>query len=104
MTQAERLLKFKSLNANDFFANKSIEVFHGEKQIRKRTSYMFWRPIVEEINANNTNTNTRNNILKNMWNQMDKRSFFGSFTQANYDLESLALCTKDCDNGDWREK
>jgi hypothetical protein len=104
MTQAERLLKFKSLNANDFFANKGVKVFHAEKQIRKRTSYMFWRPIVEEINANNSNTNMRNNILKNMWNQMDKRCFFGSFTQANYYLESLALCTKDCDNGHWREK
>ena len=104
MTEAERLLKFKSLTANDFFANKGVKVFHAEKQIRKRTSYMFWRPIVEQINQHNTNTNTRNKILQNMWNQMDNRSFFGSYTQANYDLESLALCTKDCDNGHWREK
>ena len=75
MTQAERLLKFKSLNANDFFANKGVKVFHDEKQIRKRTSCMFWQPIVKEINANNSNTNIRNNILKNMWDQMDKRCF-----------------------------
>ena len=104
MTQAERLLKFKCLNANDFFANKGVKVFHGEKQIRKRVSYMFWKPIVEQINQHNNNTNTRNNILKNMWNQMDGRGLFSSHTQANYDLESLALCTKDCDNGHWREE
>jgi len=35
---------------------------------------------------------------------MDSRHFFGSFTQANYDLESLALCTKDCDNRYRREE
>lgn len=103
MTQAERLLKFKCLNANDFFANKGIKVFHSEKQIRKRKSYTFWQPIVEQI-GNKFSPNKRNKMLQNMWNQMDKRCFFGSFTQANYDLESLALCTKDCDNGHWREK
>jgi len=103
MTQAERLLKFKCLNVNDFFANKGIKVFHSEKQIRKRTSYTFWQPIVQEI-GNKFPTNKRNEMLQKMWNQMDKRCFFGSFTQANYDLESLALCTKDCDNGHWREK
>ena len=103
MTQAERLLKFKCLNVNDFFANKGVKVFHSEKQIRKRTSYTFWQPIVEQI-ANKFPPNKRNEILQKMWDQMDKRSFFGSYTQANYDLESLALCTKDCDNGHWREK
>ena len=103
MTQAERLLKFKCLNVNDFFANKGVKVFHSEKQIRKRTSYTFWQPIVEQI-GNKFPPNKRNEILQKMWNQMDSRHFFGSFTQANYDLESLALCTKDCDNGHWREK
>lgn len=103
MTQSERLLKFKCLNANDFFANKGVKVFHTEKQIRKRISYTFWKPIVEQI-ANKFSINKRNEMLQKMWNQMDDRHFFGSFTQANYDLESLALCTKDCDNGHWREK
>jgi len=103
MTQAERLRKFKCLNVNDFFANKGVKVFHSEKQIRKRTSYTFWQPIVEQI-GNKFPPNKRNEILQKMWNQMDSRHFFGSFTQANYDLESLALCTKDCDNGHWREK
>lgn len=103
MTQNERLLKFKCLNVNDFFANKGVKVFHSEKQIRKRTSYMFWKPIVEKV-SNKFSPNKRNEILQKMWNQMDSRCFFGSFTQANYDLESLALCTKDCDNGHWREK
>lgn len=103
MTQVERLRKFKCLNVNDFFANKGVKVFHTEKQIRKRTSYTFWKPIVEQI-ANKFPPNKRNEMLQKMWNQMDERCFFGSFTQANYDLESLALCTKDCDNGHWREK
>lgn len=103
MTQAERLLKFKCLNTNDFFANKGVKVFHSEKQIRKRKSYTFWQPIVEQI-GNKFSPNKRNKMLQNMWNQMDKRCFFGSFTQANYDLESLALCTKDCDDGHWREE
>ena len=58
---------------------------------------------MEEINANNSNANTRNNILKNMWNQMVKRCFSGHMLK-NYDLESLALCTKDCDNGHWKVK
>jgi len=103
MTQAERLLKFKCLNVNDFFANKGVKVFHSEKQIRKRTSYTFWQPIVEQI-GNKFPPNKRNEILQKMWNQMDSRHFFGSFTQANYDLESLALCTKDCDNRYRREE
>jgi hypothetical protein len=103
MTQAERLRKFKCLNVNDFFANKGVKVFHSEKQIRKRTSYTFWQPIVEQV-ANKFPPNKRNEMLQKMWNQMDDRHFFGSFTQANYDLESLALCTKDCDNGHWREE
>jgi len=104
MKKTDRIFKFKCLNVNDFFANKGVKVFHSEKQIRKRISYMFWKPIVEQINEHNQNPNNRNNILKNMWNQMDKRCFFGSFTQANYDLESLALCTKDCDNRHRREE
>jgi len=103
MTQNERLLKFKCLNVNDFFANKGVKVFHSEKQIRKRTSYTFWQPIVEQI-GNKFPPNKRNEILQKMWNQMDSRHFFGSFTQANYDLESLALCTKDCDNRHRREE
>jgi len=103
MTQAERLRKFKCLNVNDFFANKGVKVFHSEKQIRKRTSYTFWQPIVEQI-GNKFPPNKRNEILQKMWNQMDSRHFFGSFTQANYDLESLALCTKDCDNRHRREE
>jgi len=103
MTQNERLLKFKCLNVNDFFANKGVKVFHSEKQIRKRTSYTFWQPIVEQI-GNKFPPNKRNEILQKMWNQMDSRHFFGSFTQANYDLESLALCTKDCDNRYRREE
>lgn len=75
MTQAERLLKFKCLNVNDFFANKGVKVFHTEKQIRKRTSYTFWKPIVEQI-ANKFPINKRNQMLQKMWDQMDKRCFF----------------------------
>ena len=35
---------------------------------------------------------------------MDDRHCFHTMTQSIYDLESLALCTEDYDNGCWREE
>lgn len=100
----KRIYDFKILDADDFFTKDGFKVKHSEKQIRKRVSYNFWQPIVQQVSQNNYTAKDRNNILKKMWNQMDQRSFFGSHTQANYDLESLALCAKDYDDGHWREK
>lgn len=96
--------KFKHLNIKDFFTNKGIELRHTKKQIRKRISYHFWKPIVTEVSQNNYSTKDRNNILQKMWNQMDDRHLFATLTQSIYDLESLALCTEDYDNGHWREE
>ena len=104
MSIKEKLYKFKLLEIKDFFTNKGIQLQHSKKQIRKRNSYSFWKPIVTEVSQHNYSTKDRNNILQKMWNQMDNRHCFHTLTQSVYDLESLALCTEDYDNGYWREE
>lgn len=99
----EQLDQFKLLEIKDFFTNKGIQLRHTKKQIRKRISYRFWRPIVEQVSSN-IKSSERNNVVQKIWREMDDRCCFHSLTQSIYDLESLALCTEDHDNGHWNEK
>ena len=103
-TRKEQIYQFKSLEIEDFFTNKGIKLQYPKAQVRRRMSYYFWKPIVAEVSQYNFSKKDRNNILKKMWRQMDQRHLFATHTQANYDLESLALCTEDHDNGHWNEK
>lgn len=96
-------ISFKSLEIEDFFTNKGIQLRHTKKQIRKRISYKFWKPIVEQVNSSIKSCD-RNNVVQKIWREMDDRHCFHTLTQSIYDLESLALCTEDCDNGYWREE
>lgn len=95
--------RFNLLEIEDFFTNKGIQLRHTKKQIRKRISYKFWKPIVEQISSN-IKAPERNNVLQKIWREMDDRHCFHTMTQSVYDLESLALCTEDYDNGCWNEK
>ena len=94
--------RFNLLEIEDFL---QIKVFNYDiqKQIRKRISYKFWKPIVEQISSN-IKAPERNNVLQKIWREMDDRHCFHTMTQSVYDLESLALCTEDYDNGCWNEK
>ena len=67
-------------------------------------SYYFWKPIVAEVSQYNFSKKDRNNILKKNVETNGSKTLFATHTQANYDLESLALCTEDHDNGHWNEK
>jgi predicted PP-loop superfamily ATPase len=95
--------RFNLLEIEDFFTNKGIELRHTKKQIRKRISYKFWKPIVQQVSSN-IETHKRNNVIQKIWREMDDRHCFQTLTQSVYDLESLALCTEDYDNGYWREE
>ena len=95
--------RFNLLEIQGFFTNKGIQLRHTKKQIRKRISYQFWKPIVEQISSN-IKASERNNVVQKIWREMDDRHCFHTMTQSVYDLESLALCTEDYDNGHWREK
>jgi hypothetical protein len=44
--------RFNLLEIQDFFTNKGIQLRHTKKQIRKRVSYKFWKPIVQQISLN----------------------------------------------------
>jgi len=95
--------RFNLLEIKDFFTNKGIQLRYTKKQIRKRISYKFWRPIVQQVSSN-INVSERNNVVQKIWREMDDRHCFHTMTQSIYDLESLALCVEDNDNGYWREE
>ena len=95
--------RFNLLEIEDFFTNKGIQLRHTKKQIRKRVSYNFWKQIVQQVSSN-IKTNERNNVVQKIWREMDDRHCFHTMTQSVYDLESLALCTEDYDNGYWGEE
>ena len=103
MSIKEKLYKFKLLEIKDFFTNKGIQLQHSKKQIRKRNSYSFWKNIVDEISPS-LRTFERNKVIQKIWQEMNDRRCFSIMTQSVYDLESLALCTEDYDNGYWREE
>ena len=95
--------RFNLLEIQDFFTNKGIQLRHTKKQIRKRVSYKFWKPIVQQISLN-VRASERNKVVQKIWREMYDRHCFHTLTQSIYDLESLALCTEDYDNGCWNEK
>jgi hypothetical protein len=95
--------RFNLLEIKDFFTNKGIQLRYTKKQIRKRISYKFWRQIVQQVSSN-INVSERNNVVQKIWREMDNRHCFHTMTQSIYDLESLALCVEDHDNGYWREE
>ena len=96
-------IRFNLLETEDFFTNKGIQLRHTRKQIRKRISYKFWKPIVQQVSSN-IKLSERNNVVQKIWREMDHRHCFHTMTQSVYDLESLALCTEDYDNGCWGEE
>ncbi len=92
-------IRFKFLEIEDFFTNKGVELRHTKKQIRKRISYKFWSSIVKQVSLNIIISCERNKVVQKIWKNMDDRHCFHTLTQSVYDLESLALCTEDYDNG-----
>lgn len=77
-------------------SDKPVEVQYPEEQIRKRISYLFWKPIVENMSWMPFQKLVQATSL--MWSQMDDRHNFGTMKQANYDLESLAFCLLEARN------
>lgn len=67
-----------------------VQIQYSADQIRKRVSYNFWKPIVENMSwmpfANLVNATAL------VWSKMDDRHNFGTNKQAYYDLESLVFC------------
>ncbi len=72
------------------YACNEVELKYPKNQIRKRLSYQFWKPIVEEMN--NIPHFKRVSIASRVWSEMDDRKNFGTMKQSCFDLESLALC------------
>lgn len=95
--------RFNLLEIQDFFTNKGIQLRHTKKQIRKRVSYNFWKPIVRQVSLH-LRASERNKVVQKIWREMDDRHCFHTMTQSIYDLESLALCTEDHDHGCWNEE
>ena len=69
---------------------KPVEVRYPPDQIRQRVSYMFWKPIVENMSWMPFHKLVQSTSL--IWSQMDDRHNFGTMKQSYYDLESLAFC------------
>ena len=67
-----------------------IEVRYPADQIRRRISYLFWKPIVENMSWMPFHKLVQLTSL--MWSQMDDRHNFGTMKQSEYDLESLVFC------------
>jgi len=67
-----------------------VNIKYTPKQIRKRKSYFFWKPIVEE--TKNLPVKYRQNISSQIWQQMNDSHKFGTEKQSEYELESLAFC------------
>ena len=80
----------------DFCDKYGVELYYKESQIKKRLSYHFWKPIVQQY-KHLTFTEKRK-MLGEIWNSMDNRGFFGSQTQSAFDAESLAFCIKELDD------
>ena len=73
-----------------------VELKYPKKQIRKRLSYQFWKPIIQEMD--NIPYFKRVCIASRVWSEMDDRKNFGTMKQACFDLESLALCLIESNN------
>lgn len=66
------------------------------KQVRKRSSYCFWRNIVREIKTwGGTDAFSTNMICEQMWRYMDDRWMFNTQQQAKWDKESMQLAVED---------
>ena len=66
------------------------------KQIRKRTSYCFWRNIVREVRTwSGADSFGGNMICDQMWRYMDDRFMFGTRKQSQWDKESMKLAVED---------
>ena len=90
-----KVYAFKYLDFEDLIEPNNIKLVHKEKQIRKRISYSFWKSIVDSMK--DLKSIEKISLCKQIWNQMDNRSCFNTYTQSRFDLESLALCLKECD-------
>jgi len=90
-----KVCPFKYLDFEDLIEPNNIKLFHKEKQIRNRISYSFWKSIVDSMK--DLKLIEKISLCKQIWNQMDNRSCFNTYTQSRFDLESLALCLKECD-------
>tara|TARA_Y100000590_G_scaffold143436_2_gene164815 strand:+ start:62180 stop:62542 length:363 start_codon:yes stop_codon:yes gene_type:complete len=77
-----------SKSAQDFISHP-IKIHYPRALIRKRISYSFWKKMVKSISM--LPNKERKGIAYNMWLEMDDRHFFGTYKQAGFELESLAL-------------
>lgn len=89
-----KVCAFKFLDFEDLIKANNIKLFHKEKQIKKRVSYSFWKSIVDSMK--DLKLIEKISLCKQIWNEMDNRNCFQSYTQSRFDLESLALCLKEC--------
>jgi hypothetical protein len=69
---------------------EEVDVKYSSKQIKKRRSYNFWKPIIQE--TKNLPIKYREKISTQIWQQMNDAHKFGSEKQSEYELESLAFC------------
>ena len=67
-----------------------VDIKYSPDQIRKRRSYDFWQPIVEQ--TKNLPIKYSQIISTKMWQQMNDAHKFGTEKQSEYELESLAFC------------
>jgi hypothetical protein len=68
----------------------NVDIKYLPDQIRKRRSYYFWKPIVEETKK--LPMKYSQIISTKMWQQMNDAHKFGTEKQSKYELESLAFC------------
>ena len=66
-----------------------IKIRHKPKQIRKRISYSFWKPIVDKMSWMPFEKMVE--CASTMWDQMDRSHKFGTMKQAGYELVSMAV-------------
>jgi hypothetical protein len=68
----------------------NICIHHPIKGIRKRVSYAFWKPIVDEMKWMPFDKMV--DSVSMLWNQMDRSHKFNTMKQAGFELESMTLC------------
>jgi len=67
-----------------------------KNQIRKRTSYWFWRNIAREVKTwSGADSFGGKMICDQMWRYMDDRFMFGTCQQSEWDKESMKLAVED---------
>ena len=68
----------------------NICIYHPIKGIRKRVSYAFWKPIIDEMKWMPFDKMV--DSVSMLWNQMDRSHKFNTMKQAGFELESMTLC------------